>query len=92
MRIIDADTHIDETDATWEYFGDAELSYKPTTTYPSNPDPKLPPARYWMIDGKRQVRLPAGFLALEAGADYIMGRVRDELGVEYVNVYKLAWK
>ena len=56
MRIIDADTHIDETDATWEYFGDAELTYKPSTTYPSNPDPKLPPARYWMIDGKRQVR------------------------------------
>jgi hypothetical protein len=42
--------------------------------------------------GKRQVRLPAGFVALEAGSDYIMGRVRDELGVEYVNVYKLAWK
>ena len=37
-------------------FGKADLSYKPTTTYPPNPDPKLPPARYWMIDGKRQVR------------------------------------
>ena len=31
-------------------------AYKPTTTYPSNPDPKLPPARYWIIDGKRQIR------------------------------------
>ena len=56
MGIIDADTHIDETDATWEYMSESEQALKPTTTYPSNPDPKLPPARYWVIDGKRQVR------------------------------------
>ena len=56
MGIIDADTHIDETDATWEYMRDSDLPYKPTTTYPANPDPKLPPARYWVIDGQRQVR------------------------------------
>jgi predicted TIM-barrel fold metal-dependent hydrolase len=56
MGIIDADTHIDETDATWEYMGDGDLQFKPTTTHPANPDPNLPPARYWMIDGKRQVR------------------------------------
>ena len=56
MGIIDADTHIDETDDTWEYMQEADLPFKPTTAYPSNPDPKLPPARYWVIDGKRQVR------------------------------------
>lgn len=56
MGIIDADTHIDETDATWEYMTGADLEYKPSTAFPSNPDPKLPPARYWVIDGKRQVR------------------------------------
>ncbi|HEY2921946.1 MAG TPA: hypothetical protein VGK77_23405, partial [Candidatus Binatia bacterium] len=56
MRIIDADTHIDETDDTWEYMQGADLQFKPTTTYPANPDPKLPPARYWMIDGRRQIR------------------------------------
>jgi len=56
MRIIDADTHVDETDDTWEYMEGSELGYKPTTAYPSNPDPKLPPARYWMIDGRRQIR------------------------------------
>ncbi|MGB7947402.1 MAG: hypothetical protein WCH75_06955, partial [Candidatus Binatia bacterium] len=56
MRIIDADTHIDETEGTWEYMGEGELPFKPATTYPSNPDPSLPPARYWMIDGKRQIR------------------------------------
>ena len=56
MGIIDADTHIDETEDTWEYMQDADLPYKPTTAYPTNPDPKLPPARYWVIDGRRQVR------------------------------------
>jgi predicted TIM-barrel fold metal-dependent hydrolase len=56
VRIIDADTHIDETEDTWEYMQDVDLCYKPTTAYPANPDPRLPPARYWVIDGKRQVR------------------------------------
>jgi predicted TIM-barrel fold metal-dependent hydrolase len=56
VKIIDADTHIDETEQTWEYMTDADLPFKPTTTYPSNPDPALPPARYWLIDDKRQVR------------------------------------
>src|ERR1044071_258830 len=35
---------------------DDESALKPTPTYPANPDPKLPPARYWVIDGKRQIR------------------------------------
>jgi len=56
VRIIDADTHIDETDATWEYIKGNDLQYKPLTAFPANPDPKLPPARYWVIDGKRQIR------------------------------------
>jgi predicted TIM-barrel fold metal-dependent hydrolase len=56
MGIIDADTHIDETDATWKFMRESDLPFKPATAYPANPDPKLPPARYWVIDGKRQVR------------------------------------
>jgi predicted TIM-barrel fold metal-dependent hydrolase len=56
VGIIDADTHIDETEATWDFMRESDLAFKPATTYPPNPDPKLPPARYWMIDGKRQVR------------------------------------
>ena len=56
MPIIDADTHVDETDGTWEYMQETDLQFKPTTAFPQNPDPKLPPARYWVIDGKRQVR------------------------------------
>jgi len=56
VNIIDADTHIDETDATWEFMTGNDLPYKPATTFPTNPNPNLPPARYWMIDGKRQIR------------------------------------
>ena len=56
MPIIDADTHIDETEDTWEYMQKEDLQYKPTTTSPSNPDPTRPPIRYWLIDGKRQIR------------------------------------
>jgi predicted TIM-barrel fold metal-dependent hydrolase len=56
VRIIDADTHIDETEDTWEYMRESDRLYKPTTALPASPDPKLPPTRYWMIDGKRQIR------------------------------------
>jgi predicted TIM-barrel fold metal-dependent hydrolase len=56
LGIIDADTHVDETEQTWGYMRENEIALRPTTAYPSNPDPKLPPARYWVIDGKRQVR------------------------------------
>ena len=56
MRIIDADTHVDETEDTWEYLQPDEQAYKPTTGYPPNPDPSRPPARYWLVDGRRHLR------------------------------------
>ena len=31
MHIIDADTHIDETEDTWAYLREEELQFKPTT-------------------------------------------------------------
>jgi predicted TIM-barrel fold metal-dependent hydrolase len=54
---IDADTHIDETEDTWEYMRPGEEAFKPIVGYPSNPDPNRPLPRYWMIDGERQPRL-----------------------------------
>jgi predicted TIM-barrel fold metal-dependent hydrolase len=60
MQIIDADTHIDETEDTWEYMAGADLDFKPSTTAPTNPDPNRPPIRYWIIDGKRQIRFVRG--------------------------------
>jgi uncharacterized protein len=56
MGIIDADTHIDETEATWEWVRENELAFKPTTDAPANPDPNRPITRYWVIDGHRQPR------------------------------------
>jgi predicted TIM-barrel fold metal-dependent hydrolase len=56
VRIIDADTHVDETEDTWEYMAAEEEPLKPVTGYPSNPDPNRPLTRYWMIDGHRQPR------------------------------------
>ena len=56
MRIIDADTHVDETEGTWEYMQEDDLQFKPTTAYPANRNPDMAPTRYWMIDGRRQLR------------------------------------
>ena len=56
MRIIDADTHVDETEATWEHMQGTDLQFKPTTAYPANRNPDMVPTRYWMIDGRRQLR------------------------------------
>ncbi len=56
MAIIDSDTHVDETEDTWEYLLPGDEPYKPVTGYPSNPDPTRRPTRYWVIDGRRQTR------------------------------------
>ncbi len=56
MPVIDADTHIDETEDTWAFMSEAEARLKPQTGYPSNPDPTRRPTRYWMIDGRRTIR------------------------------------
>lgn len=56
LRVIDADTHVDETDDTWVYIPEEEGEFKPTTGFPRNPRPDLPPARYWVIDGHRKER------------------------------------
>lgn len=56
MPIIDADTHVDETEDTWSYMNEDEQQFRPTTGYPREQDPSRPPIRYWLIDGKRQIR------------------------------------
>jgi len=55
LGVIDADTHIDETEDTWAWVADEQ--YKPQPDAPKNPDPSRPPTRYWVIDGHRQPRL-----------------------------------
>ena len=46
MPVIDADTHVDETDFTWEFMQPDEQELKPVTEFPSNPEPSRFHARY----------------------------------------------
>jgi uncharacterized protein len=55
MTVIDADTHVDETEDTWAQIADG-VEFKPYTAYPPKQDPGRQPTTYWMIDGKRQLR------------------------------------
>lgn len=56
MPVIDADTHVDETEDTWEFMPDGDEAFKPVTAYPRNQDAGNAQMRYWIIDGKRQIR------------------------------------
>ena len=56
MAVIDADTHVDETEDTWAFMRDGDDALRPTTAYPKNQDASNATMRYWMIDGKRQIR------------------------------------
>jgi predicted TIM-barrel fold metal-dependent hydrolase len=94
MAVIDADTHVDETEDTWEYMREADLQFKPSTAYPPSPDPKLPQARYWIVDGRRQLRFIRG--DKESGTTVetrelldVRARLRhmDELGTDIQVIY-----
>lgn len=50
MRVIDADTHVIESVATWDFFDDRLMPRKPSLAIVHNPEDKSP--RYlWVIDG-----------------------------------------
>ena len=52
IPVIDADTHVDETDETWAYIDDPE--YKPVgANYP----PGAGRRRHWLIDGYKRRRI-----------------------------------
>ena len=55
IQVIDADTHVDETEDTWEYLDPGDEQYRPETTFPSRYDAQRP-IRYWSIDGHRKHR------------------------------------
>ena len=59
MPVIDADTHIDETEDTWAYLDEKERSFAPVTVMRQGPeaaDPKRRPGRYWLVDGQLRFR------------------------------------
>jgi uncharacterized protein len=53
MAIIDADTHVDETEDTWEYLLPSERQFRPTCIT-DDQDGK----RYWVVDGRQFLRIP----------------------------------
>ena len=55
-KTIDADTHVDETEDTWEYMLASQQEFKPVVGQPGRPDPNRPITRHWVIDGERQPR------------------------------------
>src|SRR3954447_24900717 len=94
MPVIDADTHVDETEDTWEHIASEDEQHKPYTGYPSNPDPNRRPTRYWMIDGRRQMRITRddaknGTTANMRELLQVPDRLRkmDELGVDVHVIY-----
>lgn len=59
IQVIDADTHVDETEATWEYMRPEDEVYKPTMPTSPIEDPRRPGDVHWLIGGyprRRKVR------------------------------------
>ncbi len=55
---IDADAHVDETEATWSYLAEGEEQFRPITVDPgmSITPGDARPHRQWIIDGRLQLR------------------------------------
>ena len=58
MPVIDADTHVDETEETWEYMNESDRRFKPiTVSQHSAAEGQIPGyERYWLVDGHLRVR------------------------------------
>lgn len=58
MPVIDADTHVDETDETWEYMSESERRFKPVTVSQHSALEGQTPGydRLWLVDGHLRVR------------------------------------
>jgi predicted TIM-barrel fold metal-dependent hydrolase len=52
-EVIDSDSHVDESDATWDYIGSEHQKLRPVVGTFDDPDA---PNDYWLIDGARQHR------------------------------------
>ncbi|PZC47361.1 MAG: hypothetical protein C1O27_001308 [Chloroflexi bacterium] len=60
MLVVDADTHIDETEATWEYLAEGEQQFRPLAMDAPGQrglvEGDARPHRLWLIDGQLRVR------------------------------------
>lgn len=95
-RLIDADTHVDETDATWEYMELGEGRFKPITEIVPNPNAHegRTELRDWVVDGDRTRRVvrnddKSGTTVATRELLDVDARLRhmDELGTEIQVIY-----
>jgi uncharacterized protein len=57
MPIIDADTHVEETEDTWAYMDEADQRLQPVKGYFESGDPQASTGSgYWSIDGLKRIR------------------------------------
>lgn len=97
MTVIDSDTHVDETEETWEYLGESERRFKPVTVMQqaSLAEGQVPGYdRYWLIDGALRVRrirddVRTGTTQATRELLDVPARLRhmDELGVDTQVIY-----
>ena len=97
MAVIDADTHVDECEDTWQYMDGNDAAFRPVTLNPTS-ELEGPVARgysrFWMIDGQLQVRRirddkRTGTVIEARELHDVAARVRhmDELGVDVHVMY-----
>jgi len=94
--VVDADSHVDETDATWEYMTEAESRFKPTSIDPGKavvPGDRRP-HQFWLVDGRLGLRRwrddeRTGTTKATRELFDVKARVRhmDELGVDIQVIY-----
>lgn len=98
MPVIDADTHVDETDETWNYLEGDEERFRPITVSQTVPggSSTLPKgySRYWLIDGQLRIRRirddrRTGTVQATRELQDIEGRLEqmDALGVDVQVIY-----
>jgi predicted TIM-barrel fold metal-dependent hydrolase len=89
LRVIDSDTHVEETEQTWDFMAPEEAALRPTTGFPRNADPSRPAVRYWLVDRHRRPRPTRDDVAVGTRVEArelldidVRLRHMDELGVE----------
>lgn len=97
MPMIDADTHVDETEETWSYLEGDDARFLPITVSQDVPGAsELPKGynRYWLIDGQLRVRRirddeRTGTVQATRELEDVGARLRhmDELGVDLQIMY-----
>jgi predicted TIM-barrel fold metal-dependent hydrolase len=98
MRAIDADAHIDENEATWEYLGESDRAFKPISFELEASEPKGPSDgrrhKLWLISGNARLHRFRSDQATGTTRETrelidVESRLRhmDELGIEVQALY-----